>query len=429
MASFFKDINARKRDGGELDDASWRRFVAALTARALPDYQAAALLMAVYLRGMTARETAALTAAMADSGERLAFGPGPYVDKHSTGGVGDAVTLVAAPWAAACGVRVPKLAGRGLGHTGGTIDKLEAIPGLSVALSVESFRAQVEAVGWAVAEARAIAPADKILYALRDATATVGSRPLIVASILSKKFAGGAPAFVFDVKSGAGALLPGAEEARALAAELVAAAAAGGRRAVALISDMNQPLGRAVGNALEVDEAVVTLRGEGPADLLELSRAVAAEMLVLGGVASAEEAGPRLAAALASGAAFAKLDEMARAQGAVRDWAAKLPRAKGHADVLAASAAYVNRLEPTTIARAAAVLGAARSKAGDALDPAAGVVLHKKAGDAVARGEPLASLHYNDDGGVAAARTLATAAFTLGEKPAARPLVKAVIRY
>ena len=249
-SSWFRDLITRKRDGDVIADGDWQRFVAALVARKIPDYQVSALLMAIYFRGMTPEETAALTVAMAASGEQLVLGEGPYVDKHSTGGVGDTVTLVAVPWAAACGARIAKLSGRGLGHTGGTIDKLEVIPGINLSLGAGELKEQVDRIGCAVAEAQAIAPADKIIYALRDATATVESLPLIVSSILSKKIAGGAPAFVFDVKAGRGAFAKDEEYARELGRSLVAAARASGRRAVAVITAMDQPLGRAVGGAL-----------------------------------------------------------------------------------------------------------------------------------------------------------------------------------
>jgi len=424
---WFKRLITRKRDGDEIAAEDWRRFVDSLVARELPDYQVAALLMAVYFRGMTTEETAALTSAVASSGEQLSLGEGPYVDKHSTGGVGDNVTLVAVPWAAACGARIAKLSGRGLGHTGGTVDKLASIPGINLALTVRELKALADEVGWAVAEARNVAPADKILYALRDATATVESTPLIVASILSKKLAGGAPAFVFDVKAGSGAFAGDVTAARGLAKELVAAAKAAGRKAVAVITAMDQPLGRAVGNALEVAEAAATLRGEGPADLLEVSRAVAAEMVVLAGAAEAEVVPERLAEALEGGAAFAKLDAMARAQGAPEDWLERLPRAANTATVAAEESGYVTSLDAYDVAAAANALGVGRATVDDAVDPAAGIVLHRKRGDEVRKGDALMTLHH-DDGRLAEALAYARAAVVIGEEPAPGPTVIDVVR-
>ena len=427
-SAWFRDLITRKRDGDVVTDDDWERFVAALVGRKIPDYQVSALLMAIYFRGMTPEETAALTVAMAASGEQLVLGEGPYVDKHSTGGVGDTVTLVAVPWAAACGARIAKLSGRGLGHTGGTIDKLEAIPGINLSLGAEELKEQVDRIGCAVAEAQAIAPADKIIYALRDATATVESLPLIVSSILSKKIAGGAPAFVFDVKAGRGAFAKDEEYARELGRSLVAAARASGRRAVAVITAMDQPLGRAVGGALEVAEAVAALRGRGPDDLLEVSAAIAAEMLVVAGVAGPEEARRRLDAALESGEAFAKLDEMARAQGAGAEWWTRLPEAGGTAVLTAERDGYVSTLDAFAVARAANELGAGRQAREDVVDPAVGVVLHKKEGEPVASGDELMTLHYNDNERLSRALDYARAAFDVGDKPVPRPLILEVLR-
>jgi pyrimidine-nucleoside phosphorylase len=428
MTPWFKELIARKRDGGAVSGEEWRRFVTAVVKEEIPDYQIAAFLMAIYFRGLDEAETASLTSAMAASGERLRLGSGPYVDKHSTGGVGDSVTLVATPWAAACGARVAKLSGRGLGHTGGTIDKLASVPGLELALSAERLRELADRVGWAVAEAQDVAPADKILYALRDATATVEATPLIVASILSKKLAGGAPAFVFDVKAGGGAFVPDEAGARDLAERLVTAARASRRRAVAVITAMDEPVGRAVGNALEVREAADTLRRRGPGDLLDISRTVAAEMLVLAGVASAEDAPGKLDRALEEGRAFGKLDEMARAQGAPADWLDRLPEAAYARVVYAEASGYISRLDARAVARAANALGAGRARAGDVIDPAAGVVIHKKKGDEVTSGDAVLTLYGNDPGLLPEAEGYAREAVVVGERPAPRPLIIDVIR-
>jgi pyrimidine-nucleoside phosphorylase len=425
---WFKDLIRDKRDGAALPPPQWRRFVAAVTAGELPDYQVAAFLMAIYFRGMTEEETVALTEALADSGERLTLAPGPYVDKHSTGGVGDKVTLVAVPWVAACGARVAKLSGRGLGRTGGTIDKLAAIPDLDVSLSGERLRALADAVGWAVGEAGALAPADKALYALRDATATVEAEPLIVASILSKKLAGGAPAFVFDVKAGRGAIASDEAAARELATSLVRTARLAGRRAVALVTAMDEPLGYAVGNALEVAEAAAVLQGEGPADVRELSRAVAAEMIILAGVVEPEAAEDVLERAFASGAAFGKLEAMAQAQGAPADWLRRLPQSARREEVRAGEEGYVTAVDALAVARAANALGAGRRTKEDAVDPAAGVSLHHKTGARVNAGDVLMTLHYDDERGLEEAREYAAAAFALGRRPAPKPLILDVIR-
>ncbi len=429
LSYWFKDLIARKRDGGAVSEEDWRLFVEALVAGELADYQVAALLMAIYFRGMTVDETVALTAAMAASGERLELGAGPYVDKHSTGGVGDKVTLVAVPWAAACGARIAKLSGRGLGYTGGTVDKLEAIPGVNLSLSARQIKGQTDRVGCAVAEARAVAPADKIIYALRDATATVESLPLIVSSILSKKLAGGAPAFVFDVKAGLGAFAPDEKRARELGRNLLAAAEVSGRKAVAVITAMDEPLGRTVGNALEVTEAASALRGGGPEDLIEVSREIAAQMLTLAGVAGPKEAEHRLEAALESGNAFAKLDEMVRSQGAPVKWWTRLPEAEKSASLLAEREGYVPKLDALAIARAANVLGAGRRSKDDAVDPAVGIVLHKKTGERVTPGEALMTIHYNDDERLAPALIYAGAAAAVSDqRPNVKPLILGILR-
>ncbi len=426
--SWFRDLIVRKRDGKAVAEDDWRRFTEALVAGELPDYQVSAFLMAIFFRGMTVEETAALTAAMAASGEQLTLGEGPYVDKHSTGGVGDAVTLVAVPWAAACGAKIAKLSGRGLGHTGGTVDKLEAIPGMNLSLAARELKEQTDRVGCAIAEAKAVAPADKIIYALRDASATVESLPLIVSSILSKKLAGGAPAFVFAVKAGRGAFAKDEVYARELGGSLIAAAKASDRNAVAVITSMDQPLGRAVGNALELAEAVETLRGRGPNDLLEVSVVVAGEMLVAAGVAGPGEVRRRLQAALENSEAFAKMDDMVRAQGAADEWWTGLPKAAKTSPVLAERGGYVSSLDALAVARAANALGAGRQRKEDVVDPAVGVVLHKKLGEQVSESEPLATLHYNADERLGRALEFARGAFKVNDKTTLRPLVLGVLR-
>ena len=312
------DILRKKRDGHALDSREIEAFVAGVTTRTLPDYQTAALLMAIFLRGMNEEETAYLTRAMVFSGEKLDLSdiPGPKVDKHSTGGVGDKTSLIMAPFAAACGVIVPMMSGRGLGHTGGTLDKLEAIPGFRVQLGLEEFRSALAEVGCCmIGQTKEIAPADKLLYALRDVTATVESIPLITASIMSKKIAEGIDALVLDVKCGQGAFMKNRADAEALARSLVQTGQGNGVRTQAILTDMEAPLGRAVGNALEVRECLDTLRGTGPEDLTELSILLAARMVFLGGLATLTEAEDRVRQALASGRGLDKFRRIIERQG------------------------------------------------------------------------------------------------------------------
>ncbi|MQL52068.1 pyrimidine-nucleoside phosphorylase, partial [Desulfofundulus thermobenzoicus] len=379
------DIILKKRRGHELATEEINFFVQGYTAGRIPDCQAAALLMAVFFQGLTARETADLTLAMAGSGDRMDLSaiPGPKVDKHSTGGVGDKTTLVLAPLVAAAGVPVAKMSGRGLGHTGGTADKLEAIPGFKVNLSPEDFIRQIRENGLAVVtQTGNLVPADKKLYALRDATATVDSIPLIASSVMSKKIAAGAGAVVLDVKAGSGAFMRSVEDALALARTMVAIGHQVGLRTVAVISDMDQPLGLAVGNALEVREAVETLAGKGPADLRELCLVLGSHMLVLAGAVDGVEQGrEKLADLLDRGQALAKFREMIRAQGGdprVVENPALLPAAREQEPVRAGQEGYVTAIQAEGIGRAAMLLGAGRRTKEDAIDPAVGVVLHKK---------------------------------------------------
>lgn len=424
------DIIRAKRDGHALSREAIDAFVRGVTDGTWPDYQTAALLMAIVLRGMTEEETAWLTDAMVRSGERVDLSalPGPKVGKHSTGGVGDKVSIVLAPLAAACGVLVPKMSGRGLGHTGGTVDKLEAIPGFRVALSLDELRAVLADVGCClVGQTASIAPADKRLYALRDVTATIESVPLITASVMSKKIAEGSDALVLDVKCGHGAFMKRRGDAVALARALVAVGARAGLRTEAFVTAMDAPLGRAVGNALEVAECVETLQGRGPAPLADLAVRLAARMIELGGVAAGDAAAARARAALARGEALERFRRMVARQGGdpgVADDPGRLPRAPRVAVLSAPAAGFVTAIDAEAIGRAAMRLGAGRERLGDAVDPAAGLVLQRVVGDRVEVGEPLAELHYRDEERLAEAQLLAAGAFAIGaEPPAEAPLV------
>jgi pyrimidine-nucleoside phosphorylase len=383
------DAIETKKLGGELTEEIISAVVAGFTEGTLPDYQMASLLMAIFIRGMTYEETLALTRAMADSGKRYSF-PGS-VDKHSTGGVGDKISLTALPIAAACGAPVAKLSGRGLGMTGGTIDKLESIPGFSATLSEDRFKRQVEEVGLAIAEAGELAPADKKIYALRDATGTVDSLPLIGSSIVSKKVATGAGYLLYDVKSGSGAFMKTAEDARELAELLVRLSEALGIMASAVITDMDTPLGSAVGNALEVRESLRFLAGgEVPDDLAHEARYVAATLLELKGIPDPQS---QVGEALSSGAAHEKFREFVRAQAGDADALDDLPVSSEVHKVPAPDGGYVARFHARGIGRAALALGAGRRKKGEEIDPGAGVEVLVKAGDRVEEGEPIARLY------------------------------------
>jgi pyrimidine-nucleoside phosphorylase len=393
------ELIEKKRDGGKLTAGEIDFVVQGYLRGELPDYQIAALLMAIVWRGMDAEETAALTASMFASGERLDLTRfGHVVDKHSTGGVGDKTTLVVAPLVAACGLPVAKMSGRGLGFSGGTLDKLESIAGYRVDLTTAEFLAQLERVGIVVTgQTKDLAPADGLLYALRDATGTVPAIPLIASSIMSKKIAAGAQAVVLDVKVGSGAFMKDRRMAGALARAMVAIGTAHGLDVTCELTDMDQPLGRAVGNALEVAEAIATLRGAGPADLTELALVSASEMLVLGRRAREPKAARRMAeTALAGGGGLAKLRQLVEAQGGdVRmvDDPSRLPRAPRIETLRAPRTAYVAALDAETIGVASVHLGAGREKKGDAIDHRTGIVLHAKVGDRVTRGQPIADVH------------------------------------
>jgi thymidine phosphorylase len=403
-----------KRDGRSLTDDEIRWLIAAYTAGAVADEQMSALLMAVYFQGLSPGELRAWTAAMVSSGERLdlAAVPAPTVDKHSTGGVGDKVSLVLAPLVASCGAAVPQLSGRGLGHTGGTLDKLESIPGWRAGLSAAEMIAVLRSAGCVICAAGAgLAPADRKLYALRDVTGTVESIPLIASSIMSKKIAEGTAALVLDVKVGSGAFMREMPAARLLAETMVGLGAEAGVRTTALLTQMDAPLGRAVGNAVEVEEAVATLRGEGPADLVEVTLALAREMLALAGI----EADPE--AALDDGRALDRYRAMIAAQGGDPD--APLPRARHSQVVTAAQAGWVRRLDARAVGVAAWRLGAGRARKEDDVNHAAGVICLAKPGDPVTAGQPVLELRSDDETRFAAAIEALSGAVEIGPEPPA----------
>jgi pyrimidine-nucleoside phosphorylase/thymidine phosphorylase len=419
----------KKRDGGALSADEIRAFVAGYTAGTIPDYQMAALAMAIFFRGMTPDETAALTDAMMRSGDTLSFAgwPRPTADKHSTGGIGDKISLVLGPLAASAGLAVPMISGRGLGLTGGTLDKLEAIPGFNTRLSPDAFRAALSRAGCAIiGQTDRLAPADRKLYALRDVTGTVPSIPLITASILSKKLAEGAASLVLDVKCGCGAFMRTPEQARALADSLLRVGRALGRTMAALITDMEQPLGRTAGNALEVREAVEVLRGGGPADVRSLTLALTARMCLLAGVATEAAAAERdLAARLDDGRALAAFRDMVAAQGGdirvADDPGAVLPTAAVMESLPAPADGWVAGVDAEIIGRVVLQLGAGRRRSDDVIDPAAGVDCLVQCGDRVRRGEPLMRLHAATPDLIAAVRDAACGAVRLADAPVTRP--------
>jgi len=430
------DIIARKRDGHSLTREEIDLFVAGVVDGTWPDYQASALLMAIVLRGMTDAETAWLTDAMVRSGDRVDLSdiPGVKVGKHSTGGVGDKVSIVLAPVAAACGVIVPKMSGRGLGHTGGTLDKLESIPGFRIDLSIDEFKQVLRDVGTCIiGQTKTLAPADKKLYALRDVTATVESIPLISASIMSKKLAEGSNALVLDVKCGHGAFMKDVDGARALAQSMVAMGTHAGVRTEAVISDMDAPLGCAVGNSLEIVECLETLTGGGPADLAGVVRRIASRMLVLGGVAHDQAAAAlKVEQALTSGAATDTFRRMIERQGGdprVVDEPRRLPQTNERAEVPASRAGYVTVLRAESIGRASNALGAGRSKVGESIDHAVGVTVMAKPGERVSTGQPLILLHHRAGRGMEEAMALCRNAFDIGDAaPPARPTILGEVR-
>ena len=423
----------RKRDGGRIAPAEWRALAAAYARDEVPDYQMAALLMAVYFRGLDRDETRALTDAMLGSGERLrldhlaAHGWRGRVDKHSTGGVGDKVSLVLAPLVAACGVAVPMMSGRGLGHTGGTLDKLEAIPGFRTDLPLDRATRQLEALGCAlIGQTAEIAPADRKMYALRDVTGTVEAIPLISASIMSKKLAEGLTGLVLDVKRGSGAFIPELDRGLELARTMVALGADHGCPTVALVTAMDRPLGRACGNAVEVEESILALRGEGPDDLMAVTYALGAEMLLLAGVApSLEAAHAALRAAIADGRAAARFQAIVEAQGGnpgVVDDPAALPQAAASAVYEAARDGVVAEVAPRAVGRGIIALGGGRTRVEDRVDPTVGFVITARPGDRVTRGQPLATILARDAAGLTAGRVALDAAIRLADAMDAAPL-------
>lgn len=433
------DLIRKKRDGGELSREEILLLVSGAARQAIPDYQLAAWLMAMVCRGVTPAETAFLTEAMLRSGEVMDFSdlPGPKVDKHSTGGVGDKTSLIVAPIVAAAGssspVYVPMISGRGLGHTGGTLDKLESIPGFRVNLSKQEFRKTLMACGCALGgPTPEIAPADKRLYALRDVTGTVESAGLICASIMSKKLAEGINALVLDVKTGSGAFMKSEGDAVGLAKLLVETGERMGARVIALVTDMDQPLGRNIGNALEVEECLQVLNLEGATDLRELSFELSAWMLLLSGCAADLRAGKRLAEEMvATGRARDKFRQIIRQQGGderVVDDPGRLPQAKATEVLRAARSGFVSRMACEQIGTACVILGGGRERQGDVVDPAVGIVLGKKVGDAVQAGEDLCTVHYNAESRLCEALHLLETSFVVAdEPPTQRPLILGTI--
>ncbi len=430
------DVIRKKRDGGELSRAEIEFLVHGYTFGDIPDYQVSAWLMAVVLRGMTRAETTALTDAMLRSGEVLDLSalPAKKVDKHSTGGVGDKTSLVLAPLVAAAGVTVPMISGRGLGHTGGTLDKLEAIPGFNVNLPVPQFRRILETCGCAmIGQTSEIAPADRKLYALRDVTGTVESPYLICASITSKKLAEGIDALVLDVKTGSGAFMKSEKDAAFLAELMVETGERMGKQVVALITDMDQPLGCMIGNALEVVEVVDILRGEGPEDLRQLCFELAGWMLHLGGAAATVAEGRKQSEKLiASGKALEKFRQMVELQGGdprAVDEPKRLPRAQHTMTLPSPTDGYISSLQCEQVGTACVILGGGRERKEDSVDPAVGVVLHKKVGDAVAVREPLATIYYNAETRATRARQLLEESYQIADSPVhdKRPLIHRII--
>ena len=428
------DIIQKKRDGNPLSEAEIQWFIENYVQGNIPDYQVAALCMAIYFRGMNLEETTALTFAVRDSGERLDFSEinGLRVDKHSTGGVGDKTSLVVAPIVASLGVKVAKMSGRGLGHTGGTIDKLEAIPGFNTDIPVDEFKKIVNRVGIAiVGQTASLAPADKLLYALRDVTATVDSLPLIVSSIMGKKLAADDDCIVLDVKTGSGSFMKTPEKSRELAEWMVQIGKRAGKRMRALITDMDRPLGYAIGNSLEVIEAIDTLNGNGPKDLTELCIALAAHILNLAEKGSYAECEKLAKDAIASGTALKTFADMVEAQGGDKEWILhleKFPKAKYEYVVTAKKEGYITGVDTESYGVASLLLGAGRNTKEDVIDPAAGIYLCAKTGDFVKVGDKIAVLYSEKESGFAAAEERLLNATRIEENPPkAEPLILDIV--
>ena len=429
------DIIRKKRFGGELNETEIRAFVDGVVDGSFADYQASALLMAICINGMTDRETLALTLAMAKSGETLDLSdiPGVKADKHSTGGVGDTTSLVLVPLVAACGVKMAKMSGRGLGFTGGTLDKMESIPGMSIDLDVDAFKRQVTDIGCAIiGQTAELAPADKVLYALRDVTATVDCMPLVVSSILSKKLAAGCDVVVLDVKSGSGAIMDTPEKSRKLAEMMVRIGNLSGKRFSALITDMDQPLGNYIGNALEVEEAIDILAGRTQGALKDVALELGAHILRnAGAVGTVNEGVKLLDEKIRSGEGLKKLAEMIAAQGGdprVCKDTGLLPKAKTLIDIKADRAGYISSMVTSDIGNAAKLLGAGRERKTDALDLSVGIVMKVRVGDRVKKGDVLCTLHAGEKSDRTGAYNLMKRSITISdEKPEARPLIQAVV--
>jgi pyrimidine-nucleoside phosphorylase/thymidine phosphorylase len=429
------DVIRKKRDGHELSRAEIDFLVRGYTAGQIPDYQISAWLMAALLKGLTRAETAALTDAMLHSGEVLDLSefPAAKIDKHSTGGVGDKTSLVLAPLVAAAGLYVPMISGRGLGHTGGTLDKLESIPGFNVKVSLKKFREILRSCGCAmIGQTAEIAPADRLFYSLRDVTGTVESPFLICASIMSKKLAEGIDGLVLDVKTGSGAFMKTDEDAAFLAELMVETGQRMGKKVVALLTDMDQPLGLRVGNALEVEEVIEVLNGAGPEDLRELCVELAAWMIHLGVRAGTIGDAKKLAAeTIRCGQALKKFRELVKLQGgdvACVDDPSKLPRAKSSLDVTSLASGYVAAIQSEDVGTACVILGGGREKKEDSVDPAAGIILHKKVGDRIAAGEKLCTLMYNSETRVARAKTLMQQSYRIDDSvPTPRKMIRRII--
>ena len=429
------DILRKKRFGGELTEGEIRAFVSGIVDGSFADYQASALLMAICINGMTDRETLALTLAMAKSGDILDLSDidGVKADKHSTGGVGDTTSLILVPLVATCGVKMAKMSGRGLGFTGGTLDKLESIPGMSIAKDVDAFKRQVREVGCAiVGQTAELAPADKVLYALRDVTSTVDCMPLVVSSILSKKLAAGCDVVVLDVKSGSGAIMDTPEKSRQLAETMVRIGNMSGKRFSALITDMDQPLGNYIGNALEVEEAIDVLAGRTEGELKTVSLTLGAHILRNAGAVATVEAGvAMLEEKIKSGEGLKKLGDMIEAQGGDRRVTldtSLLPKAPSRVELRADRAGYIQRMITSDIGNAAKLLGAGRERKTDPLDLSVGIVMHKRLGEPVKRDELLATLHVGERSDRVGAYNLLKKSIVIGdEKPEVKPLIQAVV--